>query len=75
MPKRKKPSRQPNDIGPVYGVPLIDAAPVSEGASLLQAMPGRNELIQCRAAGFERVVAAYEVLLNYYIKNMETASQ
>jgi hypothetical protein len=38
-------------------------------------MPGRNELIQCRAAGFERVVAAYEVLLNYYLKNMETASQ
>jgi hypothetical protein len=49
------------EVGPIYEVPLIRHLPI--GQSMFQAMPGRAELVEV-ARRNERVVAAYEVLLN-----------
>jgi hypothetical protein len=51
----------PQEVGPIYEVPLIRHLPI--GQSMFQAMPGRAELVEV-ARRNERVVAAYEVLLN-----------
>lgn len=49
-----------HEVGPVYGVKLIDSLPLG---GMFQKMPDRQELQQVRKK-HERVVAAYEVLLS-----------
>lgn len=53
------------DTGPIYGVPLIDTLPLSEGG-MLQQMPSRRDLVWCQDAMAYRVAAGYEVLLAHY---------
>ena len=53
-----------SEIGPVYGVQLIDTLPLGKGG-WLQQMPGRDDLEQVQKRN-ERVVAGYEVLLGHY---------
>lgn len=55
----------PRELGPIYGIPLVESMRLGTGG-MHQAMPCRDELERCRSRGFERVVAAYEVLLAHY---------
>ena len=51
-----------NEVGPMYGVPLIDSLPLG---TMRQACPSRRDLE--KAAKYNtRVAAAYEVLLSHY---------
>lgn len=52
------------ELGPVYGVNLIDALPLGSG-SMKQAMPTRSDLLKVQRVS-ERTVAGYEVLLDHY---------
>ena len=54
-----------NEMGPIYGVELIDTLPLGNG--MLQAMPSRDDLLQVKRIS-ERTVAGYEVLLDAYRK-------
>lgn len=60
--------KEPN-VGPIYGVELIDTLPLGKGG-MLQAMPNRDDLREI-AGHHERVVAGYEVLLAHYVKLRE----
>jgi hypothetical protein len=56
------------EVGPVYGVDLIDSLPLGSGL-MRQAMPSREDLwrlMSNRMHGSERIVAGYEVLLSHY---------
>jgi hypothetical protein len=52
------------EVGPVYGVKLIDSLPLN-GGTMYQAMPSRADLEQVRKIN-ERVAAGFEVLLGHY---------
>ena len=52
------------EVGPVYGVKLIDSMPLN-GGTMYQAMPSRADLEQVRKVN-ERVAAGFEVLLGHY---------
>ena len=51
-----------NEVGPVYGVPLIDSLPLG---SMRQACPSRSDL-ESAGKRHMRLAAAYEVLLACY---------
>lgn len=51
--------------GPVYDVDLIDSLPLG-GGGMMQAMPSREDLMEC-GKRFQRVAAGYEVLLHHYL--------
>lgn len=54
-------------VGPIYGVLLLDSLPLSPSASMLQALPSRDDLQSVLDAGcVHRIVAGYEVLLGHY---------
>lgn len=53
------------EVGPIYGVPLIDSLPISK-EGFCQAMPSRHDLEMARNY-HERLVAGYEVLLSHFI--------
>jgi hypothetical protein len=54
------------ELGPVYGVELLDTLPLN-GGTMRQALPSRSDLegIQNYRQGL-RVVAGYEVLMEHY---------
>jgi len=57
----------PKEVGPIYGVELLDSLPLDGGMS--QALPSRRDLDDVRRTkivGNDRVVAGYEVLLEHY---------
>ena len=51
------------EVGPIYGVPLIDSLPI--GGGIMQAMPTTNDLKRVMKVCV-RAVAGYEVLLGHY---------
>ena len=51
------------EIGPLYGVPLLDTLPIGGGMS--QQMASADDLLKVRRVS-ERTVAAYEVLTEKY---------
>ena len=53
-----------SNVGPMYGVELIDSLPFDSGP-MRQAMPSRDDLMQVFGIN-GRVVAGYEVLLAHY---------
>ena len=56
------------EVGPVYGVDLIDSLPLGSGC-MRQAMPScddLNNVVESGVGGCGRVVAGYEVLLSHY---------
>lgn len=53
------------EIGPIYGVPLIQSLPVGINGGLVQQLPSRADLSDVRELS-ERVAAGYEVLLSHY---------
>ena len=53
------------EVGPIYGVPLIESLPLGVYGGMSQAMPSRADLSDVRQVN-ERVVAGYEVLLGHY---------
>lgn len=55
-----------DEVGPVYGVKLIDALPIADGGGMLQAMPSAQDLKKVMARVGPRTVAGYEVLLSRY---------
>ena len=58
-----------NDVGPIYGVLLIDTLPLDGG--IKQSMPSRRDLDDLRDThinGRDRIVAGYEVLLEHYLR-------
>lgn len=57
-----------NQIGPIYGVPLIDYLPLEDG--MRQAMPSRPDLELVRHCS-SRTVAGYEVLLASHQRLLE----
>jgi len=61
-----------NQLGPVYGVPLIDEMPLGN-SYMVQAMPSRADLEQVRRIN-ERVAAGYEVLLHHYHRAIVNAA-
>lgn len=61
-----------DEVGPIYGVPLIDVLPLGSG-SMKQAMPGREDLRRASMRS-ERTAAGYEVLLNHYRNQCEELS-
>ena len=52
------------EIGPVYGVQLIESLPLGRGG-MTQVMPTRRDLLRVQPVS-ERTVAGYEVLLSHY---------
>ena len=60
-----------NDVGPLYGVQLLETLPISGG--FLQQMPTRGDLDAVRK--FPRVQAGYEVLLAHYLKLRSKSEQ
>lgn len=58
-----------NELGPVYGVPLIDTLPFGSGG-MKQQMPSRDDLEFVRKRN-ARVAAGYEVLLAHYREAIE----
>jgi hypothetical protein len=60
----------PEEVGPVYNVPLIKTLPIGNGC-MLQAMPSRKDL-RSAINDHTRLVAAYEVLLSHYINLKNT---
>ncbi len=55
------------EVGPIYGVELLDSLPLDGGMS--QALPSRKDLddvLRTRINGNARVVGGYEVLLEHY---------
>jgi hypothetical protein len=55
-----------SEVGPIYGVELIDSLPIGDG-SCFQALPSRADLdgVKNYRQG-TRVVAGFEVLLNHW---------
>ncbi len=62
------------ECGPIYGVSLIQSVPIST-TGMNQACPGSRELRAASKAGFQRLVAAYEVLLSHYKMNEESTKK
>ena len=63
--------KKTEELGPVYGVPLIDSMPIN-ALGWTQAMPSRDNLERVRkVAGGERTVAGYEALLAHLWSIME----
>lgn len=52
------------EMGPIYGVELLDTLPLW-GGPMLQQLPSRNDLELSRRLG-DRLAAGYEVLLSHY---------
>jgi hypothetical protein len=55
------------ELGPVFGVPLIQTLPLGINGGMVQAMPSRSDLVDVKQYS-ERVVAGYEVLLSHYVR-------
>ena len=59
--------------GPVYDVPLIESLPLG-GGGMMQAMPDREDLLECSRRHM-RVAAGYEVLLHHYLIAIDTINK
>lgn len=55
---------QRDEVGPVYGVPLLDTLPIG---GMLQQLPSRQDLDDVKTLSV-RTVAGYEVLLAHYVE-------
>lgn len=53
-----------SEVGPIYGVKLIDSLPIGD-SGWSQAMPNREDLLRAKRS-HQRLVAGYEVLLARY---------
>ena len=60
--------KKTKEVGPIYGVELIESLPL-DGGSMEQAMPSRRDLDDVFKRS-QRTVAGYEVLLEHYRRAM-----
>jgi hypothetical protein len=62
------------EVGPIYGVVLIDKLSIGINGGMMQQMPSRDDLQSVRQVS-ERTVAGFEVLTSHYNAKVYSESQ